>query len=42
MPTNWLDWVKLLGPYVIEILKVVFGGPHKYAVENLKSKGVIS
>ncbi len=36
-----LEYLKLFGPYILEILKVLFSGPHKVAVANLKEKGVI-
>lgn len=38
---TWLDYVKLFFPYLLEVLKVVFAGPHGQAVENLKEKGVL-
>lgn len=41
MPNNIWDWVKLIGPYLLEVLKVVISGPHKPAVENLRAKGIL-
>jgi len=36
-----LEYAKLFGPYLLEILKIVFSGPHKFAVENLREKGLL-
>ncbi len=36
-----LEYIKLFGPYFIEILKVILSGPHKQAVENLREKGIL-
>lgn len=41
MPTDFWGWVKFLGPYLVEVLKVILGGPNRQALENLKVKGVI-
>ncbi len=41
MPTDFWGWVKFIGPYLIEILKVIFSGPHGPAMDNLRQKGVV-
>jgi hypothetical protein len=38
---TWLDWAKLIGPYLLELLKVILKGPHGIAVQNLREKGVL-
>lgn len=41
---NWekiLEIAKLVGPYILELLKVILKGPNKQAVENLRAKGLI-
>ncbi len=36
-----LEYAKLLGPYLFEIIKVLLSGPHSQAVENLREKGLL-
>lgn len=38
--TFW-DILKLIGPYLFEVLKIILSGPHAQAVENLKARGLI-
>lgn len=35
------DWVKLVGPYLLEILKLIFSGPHAETMKNLKERGLV-
>lgn len=37
---DWAELLKVLGPLVVEILKIIFGSP-KQATENLKARGLI-
>lgn len=38
---SWQEVLKLLFPYLLEVLRVVLNGPHKQAVNNLREKGMI-
>lgn len=36
-----LELVKLVGPYILELLKVILKTPHPTVVANLRAKGII-